>query len=60
MLGELDLKGNQLYYEYANGEIAIAVFPENQKQHQIIRYLPNQEANELLEKHNLLPCLICT
>ena len=39
MLGELDLKENQFYYEYANGDIAIAEFPENQKQHQIIRHL---------------------
>jgi hypothetical protein len=58
MLGELDLEGNQFYYEYANGDIAIALFPENQKQHQIIRYLSHQEADELREKYNLLPCLI--
>ena len=60
MLGELDLEGNQFYYEYANGGIAIATFAENQKQHQIIRYLSNQEADELREKYNLLPCLIHT
>jgi hypothetical protein len=58
MLGELDLKGSQFYYEYANGDIAIASFVENQKQHQIIRYLSHQEADELREKYNLLPCLI--
>jgi hypothetical protein len=60
MLGELDLVGNQFYYEYHNGDIAIAEFSENQKQHQIIRYLSHSEADELREKYNLLPCLIYT
>ncbi len=58
MLGELDLEGNQFYYEYANGNIAVAEFLENQKQHQIIRFLSHQETDELREKYNLLPCLI--
>ena len=58
MLGELDLEGRQFYYEYANGDIAIAEFPENQKQHKFIRYLSHQEADELREKFSLLPCLI--
>jgi hypothetical protein len=58
MLGELDLVGNQFYYEYADGDIAIAEFPENKKQHKFIRYLSHQEADELREKFNLLPCLI--
>jgi hypothetical protein len=58
MLGELDLEGNQFYYEYANGDIAIVEFPENQKQHKFIRYLSNNEADKLREKFNLLPCLI--
>lgn len=60
MLGELDLEGNQFYYEYANGDIAVAEFPENQKQHQIVRYLSNIEAEELREKYNLLPGSIYT
>jgi hypothetical protein len=60
MLGELDLEGNQFYYEFANGDIAIAEFPENQKQHKFIRYLSNKEADNLREKYNLLPCLIYT
>jgi hypothetical protein len=61
MLGELDLKKrNQFYYEYANGDIAIVEFLHNETQHKIIRYLSNQEANELREKFNLYPCLIST
>jgi hypothetical protein len=60
MLGELDLEGNQFYYEYANGDIVIAEFPENQKRHKFIRYLSHQEADLLREKFNLLPCLIYT
>ena len=58
MLGELDLIDEHFYYEYSNGEIAIAFFPENQKQHQVIRILSNEEADNLREKFNLLPCPI--
>ena len=58
MLGELDLVDNQFYYEYFDGNIAIAEFSENQKQHQTIRYLSDQEAYELRDKYNLLPCPI--
>jgi hypothetical protein len=58
MVGELDLEGEQFYYEYPNGDIAIAIFPQNQKQHQIIRVLSHEEADNLREKFNLLPCPI--
>ena len=58
MLGQLDLTGNQFYYEYFNGDVAIAFFPENQKQHQVIRILSHEEADILREKFNLLPCPI--
>ena len=60
MLGQLDLTGEQFYYEYSNGDVAIAFFPENQKQHQIIRILSHEEADILREKFNLLSCPIFT
>ena len=55
MIGQLNLTGNQFYYEYSNGEVGIAFFPKNQKQHQIIRILSHEEADILREKFNLLP-----
>lgn len=60
MLGELDLRDNQFYYEYANGDISIAEFETHQKHHKTLRYLTFEEAEKLREKFNLLPCPIYT
>ena len=58
MLGELDLIDEHFYYEYSNGEIAIAFFPENQKQHQVIRILSKNKSKALRESYQLLPSFI--
>jgi hypothetical protein len=55
MVGILDLKDEQFYYEMSNGDIAIATFPKNQKDYQTIRVLSHEEADNLREKFNLLP-----
>ncbi|MDZ7900490.1 MAG: hypothetical protein U5N85_21000 [Arcicella sp.] len=60
MLGELALEGKQFYYEYPNGDIATSFFSENQKDHKIIRILSHEEADNLREEFNLLPCPIFT
>jgi len=60
MLGELDLNNNLFYYEYANGDIAIAEFESHAQNHKILRFLTIEEADNLREKFNLLPCPIYT
>ncbi|PWK28365.1 hypothetical protein LV89_01149 [Arcicella aurantiaca] len=60
MLGELDLSDNHFYYEYANGDIAIAEFELQTQNHKVLRFLTIEEADNLREKFNLLPCPIYT
>ena len=54
MLGNMGLSEKQFYYEYANGDIAIAQFPKGEYNHRIIRYLSKEEAIELKIKYKLI------
>ena len=60
MLGNMNLPKGQFYLEFSDGKIVIALFPENQKDYQIVKSLSEKQSHELRETYHLLPCPIFT
>ncbi len=58
MLGNMNLPERHFYFEFFDGKIAIATFPENQNDFQILNYLSEKQSHELRDSYNLLPCPI--